>query len=217
MSYQEYVVKIIDQYKQKGPGDIPDPIPILNGQNAKVGFLRAVTADYKEAVPGCVELFARWRKENPTISPSQFVITNERTEKWLNDLVINNNNRIIFLIQDLKDRYIGHIGFAGFRYEQKTAEVDSVLRGEKNVDPGMMQYAMAALLQWGRERLLLEHFDLEVLSDNAHAVSFYERCGFIKDKLIPLVKVETSDEVRWIPSDKPVPNADKYYLRMVFC
>ena len=215
MSYQEYVVRIIDQYKQKGTGDIPDPIPILNDQNVRVGSLHAVAADYKETVPNCVELFAKWRKENPTISPSQFVITNERTEKWLNDLVIYNDNRIIFLIRDMKGRYVGHIGLAGFRYEQKTAEVDSVLRGEKDIEPGMMRYAMNALLQWGRERL--KHFDLEELSDNAHAVSFYERCGFVRDKLIPLVKVESPGEVRWVPSDRPAENADRYYLHMVLC
>lgn len=217
MCYQDTVIHTVDQYKRKKPSDKLILVPILNEDQKTIGFLHPVTADYRETIPGCVELFSRWRVENPTISTARFAVTHERTEKWLDNLLISNNNRFIFLIQELSGEYIGHIGFANFRYDHRIAEVDSVLRGKKEGNPGIMQYAMQSLIHWGKETLGLEHIDLEVLSDNDHAISFYQRCGFYHDGQIPLEKVETPDEVKWVPCEDRSKEAEKYYLHMTFC
>lgn len=216
LTYQEQVKQTLDRYKRKNPEDYLVLIPIFDKMQNTIGFLRPVTADYRTTTPACVELFSRWREENPTLSLARFQVTNERTERWLDRLVVENDNRIIFLIQDSAGEYIGHIGFAGFRYEKRAAEVDSVLRGKKGVHPRMMEWAMDALICWGKRELGLEHIDLEVYSANEHAIQFYKRCGFCEGHLIPLRRVELSDEVKWVPCDDEH-SAEKYYLHMVLC
>lgn len=211
---KEHVIQTMDLYKRKKKTDYLIMIPILDDEMQIMGFLRPITADYHATIPGCVQSFSKWRKENPSLSPARFVVTDERTDGWLKRLVIENNNRITFMIQDLNGINVGHIGFAGFRYDSQTAEVDSVLKGVKAGYPRMMEYALKALIQWGRDVLKIPHFDLEVIWNNDHAIRFYERCGFEKDYLIPLEKEELPDETRWVVCKEPKENAEMYYQHM---
>lgn len=215
MSYEEYIISVLDKYKRKDPREKLIITPILGKHGNTIGFLRPVTADFKKTMPNCAELFGTWRKENPTFSPSRFIITEESTENWLANNIINNSQRILFAILNLPGEYIGHIGFANFRYSTKTAEVDCVLRGVKNKIPQLMEYAMRTLIHWGKEELLLEHIDLKVLWDNEHAISFYQRCGFQKRELIPLKRVEINGEIQWHSLENSEVGAEKYYLHMV--
>ena len=57
-----------------------------------------------------------------------FEITDERTELWVEKYVLKNENRIIFVIQDLENHYLGQIGLAGINGEQRSAEIDAVVR-----------------------------------------------------------------------------------------
>lgn len=207
----------LDQYKRKQNSDILMLVPILDADKNTAGFLKPITADFKATINGCVELLSRWRAENPTLSPTRFHVTAEGTERWINDLVIHNDQRILFMVQDLGGNYIGHMGFAGFDCAMRSAEVDLVVRGEKNAASGLMGYAVQTLVRWGRQELGLEHISLDVLWDNAHAISFYERCGFQKGKLIPLTKEETLGETRWTPHRGTQFEAEKYYLHMTLC
>ena len=215
MSYRDQVTGVLNKYKRKSPEDYLVMVPVTDASNTVVGFLHPVTADYRSSIPNCVDLFSRWREENPTLSLARFQITHQRTEFWLDHSVILNDNRIIFLIEDCQREYIGHIGFANFRYEQRIAEVDSVLRGRKKIHPRIMEYAISALVRWGKRELGLRQIDLEVYSENAHAINFYKRCGFSADVLIPLEKEILPDEVRWNPCADNTKPAEKYYLRMI--
>lgn len=213
---KEIIIPIMDRYKRKQETDYLILIPILNDENKTVGYLHPVTKDYKQRIENCVSLFSQWRKENPTLSPARFEITDERTDNWLKKVVVDNDNRILFIVQDTIGTSIGHIGFASFRYDTQTAEVDSVLKGVKTGYPCFMEYAMKALLKWGKEVLEIEHFDLEVIWDNDHAIRFYERCGFEKDHLIALEKEELSDEIRWVVSKDQNVKAEMYYQHMIW-
>ncbi len=216
MGERELRIKIMDQYKRKSETDMLILVPILDNQGKTVGFLRPVTADYKVSIPNCVSLFSNWRKENPAISAARFEITDERTDTWLQKLIIHNDNRILFMVQDVSGKNIGHIGFAGFRDDIATAEVDSVLKGVKTGYPRFMEFAMYALLKWGREVMALKNFDLEVLWNNTHAIAFYERCGFVKDYLIPLERIELPDETKWVVNESLKDTAELYYQHMSF-
>ena len=217
MTNEAYITEALDRMKRKGNDDELCLVPILNQEMQTVGFLRPITVDFKETIPRCAELLSKWRRDNPTLSPTRFSITEERTEKWLLDYVINNNRRILFMIQDLEGVCIGHMGFAGFEYDRQAAEVDLVVRGEKDVSKGIMRYAMGALIQWGKQELKLKHIGLEVLWDNEHAISFYQSCGFQKRGLIPLEMKEIQGEVRWLPISDDTVSAEKYYLQMELC
>jgi RimJ/RimL family protein N-acetyltransferase len=214
---QLYVNDILNRYKCKSIDDHLICLPVYNENNHIVVYLRPITSNYLETIPNCVTLMSRWRIENPTIGTGTFTVTNERTKRWLDNFVVNNNNRIIFLIVDFKGTYLGHIGYAAFQHDIKTAEIDSVLRGEKDVIPGLMQFCMNAMIKWGKQVLMLNEITLKVFFDNSHAIEFYERCGFMSDILIPLVKVILPDEEKWeISPDPNLKNAERYYLKMIY-
>lgn len=216
MRWREKVTDVLNRYKRKNLADMLILIPVLDDKRQTIAFLRPITADYLQTIPGCVSLFSRWRMENPTLSLARFDITDERTKSWLDRLVVQNDNRIIFLITNCNGEALGHIGFASFREKGKIAEVDSVLRGQKNGYPRLMEYAMAALISWGKQELELQAVDLEVWSKNEHAIRFYKRCGFVEDRLIPLRRVEEIGEVKWVPDESLVDGAENYYLHMIF-
>lgn len=214
---EKQLIEKLDRYKRRKSSDNLIMIPILDAEENTVGFLQPITADFKTTINGCVKLLSRWRAENPTLSPTRFHVTEEGTEKWINNLIICNDRRILFMVQDVRGNYIGHMGFAGFDVMTRSAAVDLVVRGEKNTAFGLMECAVQALVRWGKQELGLEHISLDVLWDNVHAISFYERCGFRKGELIPLTKEEAHGEVRWMPHRGAQFEAEKYYLHMTLC
>lgn len=217
MTYEQQVKETLNRYKRRQSSDNLILIPILDANKNTVGFLRPITADFKTTIENCTELLRRWRAENPTLSPTRFHVTYEGTERWINDLVVCNDQRVLFMVQDLSGNYVGHMGFAGFDYADRSAEVDLVVRGEKGIAYGLMEHAILALVRWGKQELGLKHISLDVLWDNAHAISFYERCGFQRGELIPLTKEERQGEIRWTPHRGAQFEAEKYYLHMKLC
>jgi RimJ/RimL family protein N-acetyltransferase len=174
-----------------------------------------ITYKYAQIIPGCVSLINKWRAENPTISTGTFEITVDRTVKWLYNLVLNREDRLIFMIRDLNNKFIGHLGFSSFNYNKKNAEVDSVLRGEKDVIPGIMTFAMRALMRFGINELQLNKIILHVYADNTHAVNFYNKNGFVVTKQIPLYKVKIDDEIKLeIAPDDYTGKISRYYSLM---
>jgi RimJ/RimL family protein N-acetyltransferase len=76
---------------------------------------------------------------------------------------------------------------------------------------------MNSMINWGKNILKLKEITLKVFYDNTHAINFYERCGFTKNILIPLVKVVLPDEEKWeISNDLTMQNAERYYLKMIY-
>jgi RimJ/RimL family protein N-acetyltransferase len=216
-NYQSYIDDILNRYKCKSINDYLICLPVYNESNAIVAYLRPITSDYLETIPNCVDLMSKWRIENPTIGTGVFAVTHERTKRWLDNFVVNNNNRIIFLIVDFAGVYLGHIGYAAFQHDAQEAEIDSVLRGKKEIIPGLMHFCMNTMIKWGRQTLMLKKITLKVFSDNVHAIEFYGRCGFVKDALIPLVKVILPDEEKWeISPDQNLKDAERYYLKMIY-
>ena len=210
MNYQNYIKDIFDQYKCKAKFDILHLLPVYNDEGNLVAYLRPITADYRITIRDCAELMGRWRAENPTISASTFEITTERTERWLDHLIIGRDDRLLFMIQTLDGRYLGHVGYSNFRYEEKTAEIDSILRGVKGEAPGIMTFAIRTLLWWGKTVIRLKHIELTTGPDNFKAQALYRRCGFVEKKKKAMIKVVKDDEVRW--DDAPDPDTEAYSL-----
>lgn len=217
MCNEEQVTKILNQYKRKQAEDALMLLPILDAEMETIGYLHPITADFKSTITDCVELLDRWREENPTLSAARFPITHERTEKWITETIIRNDRRIVFMIQALDGRYIGHMGLKEICIEQSSALIDMVVRGVKEIMPGLMGYAMEALVRWGKQELGLEHISVMVLWDNPKGIRFYSRCGFKEEETIPLKKIETENEVNWIPYRDMSFDAEKYYLHMRLC
>lgn len=215
--FKRKIKKILDSYKMKTINDYLICLPVHDETSELIAFLRPVTANYMKTIPKCVELMSKWRVENPTISTGTFVVTHERTKKWLDNSVIDNDSRIMFMIFDLQNNAIGHIGFSAFNYTEKSAEIDSVVRGVKHCLPGLMHFVVKTIIDWGYKTLGLKSICLKVFKDNDHAIKFYRACGFCENGLISLVKIHLSDEEKWeIDETVSIDCAEKLYQKMIY-
>jgi len=124
-----------------------------------------------------VPLLAKWRSENIYAFKNQDKISIEKTRKWMIENVFKNKDKILFMIYDLYNKPLGHIGLAEFNYEENSCEIDNVIRGEKDI-PGMMTFALTAIIKWAKEVLNIKEINLRVLIGNEHAFKFYEKNGF---------------------------------------
>jgi len=213
--YSTFIKDTFDRYKCKERFEPLKCIPVYGDEGKLCAYLRPITADFKTTLPECPMLLTKWREENPTISTGTFEPTVERTENWLSQYVIGRDDRLLFLIMCLNGGFLGHIGFSSFDFAEKSCEIDAVLRGVKNLLPGLMTFSMHSLVYWGIRELHLEKILLKVFSDNRQAIRFYEKFGFCKVGEIPLVLVKASDEEKWeIAPEGCGEEAGRYYTEM---
>lgn len=162
-----------------------------------------------------LDLLTNWRRENAPAFPSQFTVTLEGTARWLRHGILDNENRVLFLVCDPAERPVGHVGLCDFLNDRRELEAENIVRGVPGTAPGLMSHAMQALLAWCYE-LGAERVRLRVFQDNAHAIAFYRRLGFRDDEVIPLRKHIKGDTIVYRPAaDDDGDEADRYFLRMV--
>ncbi len=164
-----------------------------------------------------VTKLAEWRAENAFAYPSQFPVTIEGTANWLRVKLLDVEDRLLFLVLDKHGEAIGHLGYANSVNDKGEMEIDNVVRGVQDVQPGIMNLAMEAVLNWAEEIIGPQRIYLRVFSDNEHAINFYRKLGFIDDAMLPLRKHVEGNEVyyRSVAQDD-LAEPDKYFLRMVF-
>lgn len=189
-------------------------LPIYDREKVLIAYLRPLnnrTIQNKKEIA----LLAKWRKENSFAFPSQFEVTVEGTKRWVENQLLKNPTRILFFIEDTakKPKLIGHIGLYSFDFKENTCEIDNVVRGDKDYLKGVMTWALKTLIKWTENELKPGQIFLRVFSDNTHAVTFYKRCGFASEKLIPLKKVVKPHMVVW-EEDDSLEKAQKYFLKM---
>lgn len=177
------------------------------------GCLCPITVDYRNQLPDCVHLLSVWRLENPSLSATRFPVSDARTERWLNAAILENELRIMFMIQDPEKQNIGHIGLSGFDFASETVRIDSVLKGVKTACPGIMTRAIESLKTWCRHELQARYVDLVVLEGNDRAIRLYEKCGFETVRLIPLKKIVKNGEINWV-EDESLENPELRHVRM---
>lgn len=162
-----------------------------------------------------IGLLAQWRGENSRAFPSQFPVTHAGTARWLSQGLLDNPDRMLFLVCTRFGQPVGHVGVADFLNDDGRMEAENIVRGVTGTAPGLMTRAMQTLIAWARQ-LGARHLHLRVFSDNAHAVDFYRKLGFQDADLIPLRKHLEGPAVIYRPldpSDAAAP--DKHFLRMV--
>jgi RimJ/RimL family protein N-acetyltransferase len=137
-----------------------------------------------------VALLTEARNLNSTSFLTMFNATEERTRNWLSQTVAKEDNRILFMLQNMqKKNYYGYMGLAFGNSDGSYIEADAVVRIDKNIIHGLMKASLTRLLQWVRIDLKIASVGVRVLSDNP-ALKFYERCGFIKHKYQDLYDVK---------------------------
>jgi perosamine synthetase len=148
-----------------------------------------------------VSAMGKWRDAHQYAYPSRFAVTDTGTAKWLKSAVIDNENRLLFLMQDPSGKYLGHIGF--LKLDETRCEIDNVLRGESEV-PGIVNSALRELERFASEELGLESLELRVLASNSHAVDFYLRNDYHEINRIGLTNSGAAGEINLVESTENI-------------
>jgi perosamine synthetase len=164
-----------------------------------------------------IALLAKWREQSQDAFPGQFNVTLEGTKGWTKRQLLDLPDRFLFLIADDKGNMIGHNGLFRFDYKKRFCEVDNVVRGETS-GKGLMTLALKALMQWARDDLHVQDFYLRVMSNNAHALNYYELAGFKEILRVPLVRLDNADgSMSWVSAGHhSYEAASRYFITMKF-
>ncbi|MCK4448652.1 MAG: GNAT family N-acetyltransferase [Candidatus Marinimicrobia bacterium] len=216
-NYKKYIIDILNEYKCQNTFDELKCLPVYDDKKNIYAYLVPITFQYKLTSPEYVHLLSKWRKENPIGFASIFEITDQRTEHWLDNILLKREDRILFMIETFDRTALGHIGYSSFNFKEKSCEIDNVVRGKKEKYSGIMTYAMNSIIHWGVNKLKLNQIYLRVLADNTHAIKFYQRLGFYEIKKIPLYKVTKENEIKWVElENRQDEEPDRYYSYMKY-
>ncbi len=173
----------------------------LNGDsNSPRGYLVPI-GDFFSGNNELIQKMGKWRDAHQYAYPSRFKVTNEGTKKWLDSAVIENKNRLLFLIQDANGELVGHIGL--LQIDSQRCEIDNVLRGTDS-SPGLISSALNTLENFVYEELGLEFLELRVLASNHHAVNFYLKNNYAEIDRISLANTGDAENVNLIESKENV-------------
>jgi RimJ/RimL family protein N-acetyltransferase len=209
IDYKEFVTGIISDFKNNYFTDkIKYSIPILH-KGIPVGRLRPVPTEFKEDAINDVQLQTKWRNlHKDTFFVEAFESTNERTFHWLESTYFFYDDRIIFIIEDIKGKPIGHLGFENFNFELKKVEYGRLIRGdisqEENLNKfNLIELAQISLLNWGFNTLKLNIIYGSLFANNWLVRRFHDKCGFKisskwevtkSDQLVDVIEIELLKE-----------------------
>lgn len=164
------------------------------------GILRPLPTSPERLNSDDVRMLTEWRNRYVRSFLTEFEATEERTAKWLTEVVGPDPTRILFMLDDVSGQTIGYLGLAFIDWEARTGEADAIVRGMSGT-PGLMTKALLALLGWAHARLgLTGGLNVRVRSDNPRAVEFYSRLA-TETRRVPLREIDQPGMKRWIEDE----------------
>jgi RimJ/RimL family protein N-acetyltransferase len=189
----------------KAAASHPHPALCLPVGQPAVGFLRPVVTRAGAVPPADVRALTEWRNRFVHSFLTEFVASEQRTERWLVESVGPDDSRILFMVEDLDRRTVGYMGLASIDWDTRYAEADAVVRGAEG-SPGLLARALDTMCRWARDALDLSRLAVRVRSDNA-AIAFYEKAGFREVRRVPLRREAVPDGSRWV-EDPALPGGE---------
>jgi len=172
------------------------------------GRLKAIT----EATPELAAMMAKWRRNNPQGFATRFRVTDEGTLTYLQEQVIDNPQRVLFLIMDEDDRPVGNLGFVRSKVLGLPTELDNGVRGEP-APRGLMRSAFIALLGWMADNISMDPVVFRVMGSNHRALRIYESFGVREINRINLIEQRDGDRVALVPGET---NVVDQYVTMLY-
>lgn len=196
--------KRIQEIKDLGPVDF---------MNIEIDDKTIVTLQPIDNSDETIKLLTMWRNQYWDGFLEKFTATEEGTKKWLMNQVVNNPDRILFMIF-LNGEKIGHVGTN--RYDEKTnsAELDNMIRGVRNGYSGLMRKIEIAMLEWMFSDLKLSSIGGRLWSDNYKMLNCHIKCGWLAIGVMPFKKVITSDGFLWeeVELKSEYEHGERYFL-----
>ena len=158
-----------------------------------------------------LELSTKWRKDNQKWFQTSFEPTIESTKKWIRDIIMSDNDRIMFMIL-LDNKKIGQIGLDRYVLDDNSIDVTGTLKDPSIKDHRIMGHAQKALCEWSFDYLNVSKIIIRVFSDNYRKINLCERCGALTVNSIPMKKIVENGHPKWIEleSEKDEEIAERY-------
>lgn len=172
-------------------------------------FLRPVATRREHQDPADVACLTNWRNRHINAFLTEFSATDERTSRWLSEVVHTDDGRILFMIEDGQGERVGYMGIAYIDWERAYVEADAIV-SSGGTPKGLMSAALRTILRWAKGQLGLKVVAVRVLSDNP-ALVFYRKLGFEETKRVPLKRVVSNDFVSWI-EDETLATLERYLV-----
>lgn len=205
------VTKTLQNFKTHCRENVID----LISNGSRIAYLEPIGETYTE---NDIDLLAKWRTVNQIWFPSQFTVTKKGTENWLINQVIKNETKILYMIKNLENKSIGHIGLACFDFNTGSCDIDNVIKGEENFSSNIMMLAEQEMINLAFSILGATSLRAQLFDDNLPSKLLHFSSGFRIDKKIAMKKRVEENGIFWdeIPDKqlKSVP-AERYFLHMI--
>ncbi len=152
----------------------------------------SVIDDSDETAQLCLE----WRNMFWKGYDTKFKGTMQRTKKWIVEQILNNPERIAFMIL-VDEQKIGHFGITDFTEDDNSVWFENGIRGVRKSLPGLMEAVERKLITWLFEDVKLSKIKLRLFSDNVKPINLHERCGFLTIDSIPIKRIFTEEGWEW--------------------
>ena len=188
MTKSSFIKNIIDD-------DILIKIPVKDFDGNKIGYLEPIT---KKTLKNDITIAAKltaWRNQASKHFLSTFVATEERTKEWILNQVLSQFTKLLFLVYS-NSNLVGHFGFAN--YNDDTAELDNLIRGESGGHPDLILFSEFALIDWMFKELEISTITGQVLCRNIIALLLHKKVGFEIINKIYLKEVAERNETKLV-------------------
>lgn len=197
----------------KAAAGMPSPALVVPVGYPPEAFLRPVSTKKELLNMSDVRVLTEWRNRFVQAFLTEFQATENRTARWLVEVVGPKEGKILFMVDDRSGRTFGYVGLDYIDWDQACGEADAVVRGAE-ATPGTMKRALQTLLAWAQGQLCLRELGVRVRSDNT-ALEFYRKVGFREIRRIPLRKVEEPHITRWV-EDESLESPKVYLIHMTW-
>lgn len=174
---------------------IEEEIPIRNGQGDILGKLHRITLTDISNTALISELTA-WRNSNQRFFLTQFEATESRTARWLQDTVISDSSRAMYLVQTELNVNVGHLGV--IKLNSDSPELDNMIRGLSAGHPKIMYWAEIALVNSLFSRSNATEICGHVLSNNWLTISLHRSIGFETKERLRVLKKSIDNEIHYV-------------------
>ncbi len=211
-AYQERVLATIRNLKLAGPRT-GNWFAVFDYDECMTSVDPVTWQDVDDA--DSIKLLAHWREGAQNSFPAIFPVTLDGTRRWLIKQVLELPDRMLFWVKSPQGQKIGHAGIYRIDFEERSVELDNVVRGVPKVMRGAMYSAVQVILSWAFTTLEMQDVFLRVFSDNIRAIQLYQHCRFRETMRMPMRREQDGGVIRWHEVDgnyrKPV---ERYFVTM---
>lgn len=142
------------------------------------------------------ELCLKWRNKYWQGYDTKFKGSIQKTKKWIIEQILNNPERIAFMILINGDK-IGHFGITDYTEADNSVWFENGIRGVRKSLPGLMEVVERELIKWLFDEVKISKIKLRLFSNNVKPINLHERCGFLTVDTIPIKRIFTDEGWRW--------------------